>query len=61
MKYLDDLYFDETDIPLGEQLAKDEEQYGSLTRKEYTPKKQEAVEQKLPAEEKAPKEETPEA
>ena len=59
-KYLDDLYFDETDIPLGEQLAKDEEQYGSLTRKEYTPKKQEAVEQKLPAEEKAPKEETPE-
>lgn len=37
-KYLDDLYFDENEIPLNEQLAKDEEQYGSLTRKPYTPK-----------------------
>ena len=37
-KYLDDLYFDENEIPLGEQLAKDEAQYGSLTKKEYTPK-----------------------
>lgn len=36
-KYLDDLYFDETEVPLEEQLAKDEEQYGSLTRKPYTP------------------------
>ena len=34
-KYLDDLYFDENEVPLGEQLAKDEAQYGSLTRKEY--------------------------
>lgn len=33
-KYLDNLYFDDN-VPLGEQLAKDEEQYGSLTRKEY--------------------------
>ena len=37
-KYLDDLYFDETDVPLNEQLAKDEEQYGSLTRRPYEPK-----------------------
>lgn len=34
-KYLDDLYFDESEVPLEEQLAKDEEQYGSLTRKPY--------------------------
>lgn len=34
-KYLDDLYFDENEVPLGEQLAKDEAQYGSLTKKEY--------------------------
>ena len=34
-KYLDDLYFEENEIPLGEQLAKDEAQYGSLTKKEY--------------------------
>lgn len=40
-KYLDDLYFDESDVPLGEQLAKDEAQYGSLTRKEYVPKPKE--------------------
>lgn len=37
-KYLDDLYFEENEVPLGEQLAKDEEQYGSLTKKEYTPR-----------------------
>lgn len=37
-KYLDDLYFDENEIPLGEQLAKDEAQYGSLTKKEYAPR-----------------------
>ena len=37
-KYLDDLYFDEkSDIPLNQQLAKDEAQYGSLTRKPYSP------------------------
>ena len=31
-RYLDDLYFDEAEIPLNEQLARDEAQYGSLTR-----------------------------
>jgi hypothetical protein len=45
-KYLDDLYFDEQDVPLGEQLAKDEEQYGSLTRKEYKAPEKPAEEQK---------------
>ena len=53
-KYLDDLYFDENEIPLDEQLAKDEEQYGSLTRKPYTPKETPA------AEPKAKRPETPE-
>ncbi len=48
-KYLDDLYFDEEDIPLREQLAKDEAQYGSLTKKEYAPRKEEAVEQEIPS------------
>lgn len=37
-KYLDDLYFDENEVPLNEQLARDEEQYGSLTRNEYRPR-----------------------
>ena len=38
-KYLDDLYFDEVEeIPLNEQLARDEEQYGSLTRHEHRPR-----------------------
>ena len=37
-RYLDDLYFDEPEVPLNEQLARDEEQYGSLTRREYTPR-----------------------
>ena len=59
-KYLDDLYFDETDVPLGEQLAKDEEKYGSLTRKKYVPKKEEVVEEKAPAKKKELKDETPE-
>ena len=45
-KYLDDLYFDENEIPLNEQLAKDEEQYGSLTRKPYQPKEAPAKSQK---------------
>lgn len=53
-KYLDDLYFDEKEVPLGEQLAKDEEEFGSLTRKEY-PKREEP-----PLKKKAPKNETPE-
>jgi hypothetical protein len=39
-RYLDDLYFDEEEVPLEEQLAKDEEQYGSLTRKPYQPRKE---------------------
>ena len=42
-KYLDDLYFDEAEVPLGEQLAKDEEEYGSLTRRPYQPRKEEVV------------------
>ena len=46
-KYLDDLYFDETEVSLEEQLAKDEEQYGSLTKKPYTPPEKPAVEQKI--------------
>ena len=38
-RYLDDLYFDEEpEVPLNEQLARDEAEYGSLTRKEYTPR-----------------------
>ena len=53
-KYLDDLYFDEKEVPLGEQLAKDEEQYGSLTRKEY-PTREEPPLKQTP-----PKTETPE-
>ena len=43
-RYLDDLYFDEEEIPLNEQLARDEEQFGSLTRHEYKPRN--AYEQK---------------
>lgn len=34
--YLEDLYFDE-EVPLSEQLAKDEEEYGSLTETPYVP------------------------
>ena len=45
-KYLDDLYFDENEVPLGEQLAKDEEQYGSLTKKPYQPPKTPPKDQK---------------
>ncbi len=47
-KYLDDLYFEENEVPLGEQLAKDEEKYGSLTKKEYTPKPKETPEVEVP-------------
>ena len=54
-KYLDDLYFDDN-VPLGEQLAKDEEQYGSLTRKEY-PEREETL---LKDQKRAPAHETPE-
>lgn len=43
-KYLDDLYFDDqNDVPLNEQLAKDEEEFGSLTRRPYQPRKEEAI------------------
>ena len=45
-KYLDDLYFDEKEVPLEEQLAKDEEQFGSLTRRPYKPSETPAQEQK---------------
>ena len=39
-KYLDDLYFDEEpEIPLNEQLARDEAEYGSLTKREYPPRR----------------------
>lgn len=40
-RYLDDLYFDdeeESQIPLSEQLAQDEEEYGSLTQRTYKPR-----------------------
>jgi hypothetical protein len=46
-KYLDDLYFDEKEVPLDEQLAKDEEQFGSLTRKPYKPSDKTAKAQKI--------------
>lgn len=60
-KYLDDLYFEEkNEIPLNEQLAKDEEQYGSLTRREYAPRPTEAVDQQPPTKRKSRKVETPE-
>ena len=36
-QYLDDLYFDEPEVPLSEQLAKDEEKYGSIVDKPYVP------------------------
>lgn len=42
-KYLDDLYFDDKDVPLNEQLAKDEEEFGSLTRRPYQPRSEEAI------------------
>ena len=37
-RYLDDLHFDENEVPLNEQLARDEAQFGSLTRNEYQPR-----------------------
>ena len=58
-KYLDDLYFDENEVPLGEQLAKDEEEYGSLTRRPYQPRPEEAV-LKEQAAAKPKRQETPE-
>ena len=57
-RYLDDLYYDENEIPLEEQLAKDEEQYGSLTRRPYQPRSEEAIEREKLAQ--RPLNETPE-
>ena len=37
-KYLDDLYYDDEEPSLSEELAKDEEKYGSLTKAPYVPK-----------------------
>ena len=54
-KYLDDLYFDEAEVPLDQQLAKDEEEFGSLTRRPYEPRVEEDN-----LKEKARKPETPE-
>ena len=55
-KYLDDLYFDEN-VPLNEQLAKDEEQFGSLTRKPYQARPEETP---LKEQSGTPRNETPE-
>ena len=55
-KYLDDLYFDEAEVPLGEQLAKDEEQYGSLTRKEYPTREETLLKQSIPKKSETPEE-----
>lgn len=38
--YLDDLYFDDNEIPLREQLAKDEENFGSITKTPYQPREE---------------------
>ena len=56
-KYLDDLYFDEN-VPLSEQLAKDEAEFGSLTRRPYQPRPEEAVLKEQLGQK--PKNETPE-
>ena len=40
-RYLDDLYFDEREVPLNEQLARDEAKYGSLTKDDYQPRNME--------------------
>lgn len=58
-RYLDDLYFDENEVPLNEQLAKDEAQYGSLTRRPYQPKEEPQVTYN-DVQKQAPKYETPE-
>ena len=57
-RYLDDLYFDDNELPLDEQLAKDEEEYGSLTRRPYHPRSEEALLREEAAQ--RPKRETPE-
>ncbi|WP_407376044.1 hypothetical protein [Methanobrevibacter sp.] len=59
-KYLDDLYFDENEVPLGEQLAKDEAQYGSLTKKEYRPRPTPQPTQQQAPQRQVPRNETPE-
>jgi hypothetical protein len=55
-KYLDDLYFDEAEVPLGEQLAKDEEEFGSLTRRPYQPRPEEPVLEQKPSRPETPEE-----
>ena len=55
-KYLDDLYFDDKDVPLNEQLAKDEEQFGSLTRRPYPPRPEEAILKETPKRPETPEE-----
>ena len=55
-KYLDDLYFDDKEVPLNEQLAKDEEQFGSLTRRPYQPRPEEAVAKETPRRPETPEE-----
>ena len=57
-KYLDDLYFEDAEVPLEEQLAKDEEQYGSLTRKKYAPRPEDPIDRT--AKQQPPRYETPE-
>ena len=49
------MYFEENEVPLGEQLAKDEAQYGSLTRKEY-PTREVEVPEKQPSRPETPEE-----
>lgn len=38
-RYLDDLNFDDEELSLSEQLARDEAEFGSLTKKPYVPEK----------------------
>ena len=55
-KYLDDLYFDEAEVPLDQQLAKDEEEFGSLTRRPYEPRVEEETLKEKPRKPETPEE-----
>jgi hypothetical protein len=55
-KYLDDLYFDEAEVPLDQQLAKDEEEFGSLTRRPYEPRVEETTLKEKPRKPETPEE-----
>jgi hypothetical protein len=55
-KYLDDLYFDEAEVPLNQQLAKDEEEFGSLTRRPYEPRVEETTLKEKPRKPETPEE-----